>query len=211
MKKDLIKTIYYSKKVEGEIECHKYVRMVVAKKANLNIKGKLILGSKANKKSKQETRFYIEDDAKLTVTGDFNVGAGTDIRIFKNAELTIGSGYLNADDQIICEEKITIGNDVAIAREVIIRDTDSHEILDGKHTKTKPVTIGNHVWIGTRAIIMKGVTIGDGAIIAAGAVVTKDVPAHSIVAGVPAKIIKENVELEYKYIKIYCNLYKLLI
>ena len=191
---DLIKTIYYNRKVEGKIECHKYTRMVVHKKAKINVKGKLILGFKANKKSKQETRFFMEEDSKLNIEGDFNVGAGTDIRIFKNAELTIGSGYLNADDQIICEEKITIGKDVAIAREVIIRDTDSHDILDGHHTKTKPVTIGNHVWIGTRAIIMKGVTIGDGAIIAAGAIVTKDVPANCIAAGIPAKVIRENVK-----------------
>ena len=193
-KVDILKTIYYNKKVEGKMECHKYTRMVVDKNAKINIKGKLVLGLKENEKSKQETRFFMADNAKLNVTGNFNVGAGTDIRIFKGAELTIGSGYLNADDQIICEEKITIGENVAIAREVIIRDTDSHEILDGQHTKTKPVTIGNHVWIGTRAIIMKGVTIGDGAIIAAGAIVTKDVPANTIVAGVPAKVIRENVE-----------------
>lgn len=49
------------------------------------------------------------------------------------------------------------------------------------------------MWIGTNAIILKGVAIGDGAIIAAGAVVTKDVPAHTLVAGVPAKVIKENI------------------
>lgn len=53
-----------------------------------------------------------------------------------------------------------------------------------------PVTIGNDVWIGTRAMILDGVTVGDGAVIAAGAVVTKDVPPYAIVGGVPAKIIK---------------------
>jgi len=54
----------------------------------------------------------------------------------------------------------------------------------------KKVTIGNDVWIGTRALIMDGVTVGDGAVIGAGAVVTKDVPPYAIVGGVPAKIIK---------------------
>ena len=56
------------------------------------------------------------------------------------------------------------------------------------------VRIGNKVWIATNALILPGVTIGDGAIVAAGAVVTKDVPAKCMVAGVPARIIKENVE-----------------
>ena len=74
-------------------------------------------------------------------------------------------------------------------------------ILDGKHKKNKPVKIGNHVWIGTRAIIMKGVTIGDGAIIAAGAVVTKDIPDGSVVGGVPAKVIGSYYEVKKKHAK----------
>ena len=55
----------------------------------------------------------------------------------------------------------------------------------------KPVKIGNKVWIGAHATILPGVTIGDGAVVAAGAVVTKDVPSNVVVAGVPAKVIKE--------------------
>lgn len=54
-----------------------------------------------------------------------------------------------------------------------------------------PVTIGNDVWIGGKATILPGVTIGDNVVVAAGAVVTKDVPANTIVAGVPARVIKE--------------------
>ena len=54
-----------------------------------------------------------------------------------------------------------------------------------------PIVVGNNVWIGSHATILKGVTIGDGAIVAAGAVVTKDVPANTIVGGVPAKPIRK--------------------
>ena len=57
----------------------------------------------------------------------------------------------------------------------------------------KRISIGNEVWIGNRAMILKGVTIGNGAVIAADSVVTHDVPAYSVVAGNPAKVIKENV------------------
>ena len=59
---------------------------------------------------------------------------------------------------------------------------------------SKPIKIGNHVWIGQRATVLKGVTIGDGAVIAAGSIVTRDVPPHSLVGGIPAKVLKENVE-----------------
>ena len=59
---------------------------------------------------------------------------------------------------------------------------------------TKPIIIGDHVWIGKNALILKGVTIGNGAIVAAGSVVVKDVSAKTLVAGNPAKVIKDNVE-----------------
>ena len=62
------------------------------------------------------------------------------------------------------------------------------------YERTKPVIIGDHVWVGRRAIILKGVTIGSGAVIAAGAVVTSDVPAKALVGGVPAQIIESEVE-----------------
>ena len=61
---------------------------------------------------------------------------------------------------------------------------------------TQPISIGNHVWIGINVTILKGVKIGDGAIIAAGAVVTRDVPERCLAAGVPARVIKNNVSWE---------------
>jgi maltose O-acetyltransferase len=82
-----------------------------------------------------------------------------------------------------------MGNNVDIAQEVVIW-TLGHDIHDDLHRdKGAPVTIEDFAWIGHRAIIMPGVTIGRGAVVAAGAVVTKSVPAMSIVAGVPAKVI----------------------
>ncbi len=196
LKFDVLKTLKYSLKFKGDFRCLRNCKIVVNKNAKINIGGVFNLGVKENQKSNLETRFSIEENAKFNIKKDFSVYSGSDIRIFKNAELYIGSGYTNSNVQIICEDKITIGEDVAIARDVIIRDTDSHKILDEKHSKTKPVVIGNHVWIGTRAIIMKGVTIGDGSIIAAGAVVTKDIPENCIAAGVPARVIRQDVKWE---------------
>ncbi len=176
------------------ILCYKNSRINIHKTAQIFCDGRLRFGTKENPKSKQETRLSLGKNAKFSINGDFTVGFGSDIRVFDEAEFEIENGYFNGFVQIVCSKKVTIGKNVAIARDVIIRDTDAHHIIGKEHQKKKEVKIGNNVWIGTRAIIMKGVTIGDGAIIAAGAIVTKDVPANTIVAGVPARVIQENVE-----------------
>ena len=89
---------------------------------------------------------------------------------------------------------ITIGDYVLIGFESIILTTmhvyrDPSLPIKLQGVEQKPVVIGNDVWLGTRAIVLPGVTIGDGAIVGAGAVVTKDVPPYTIVAGVPARIV----------------------
>ena len=176
-----------------KIICKRHCAAQIERKSAINVKGKLIIGMKENKKSRTETRITLKNNSKLTVNGNFSIGAGTDIRIFAGADLELNSGYVNGYTQIVCAKSIKIGKDVAIARDVIIRDTDAHDIIGKAHEKVKSVVIGDHVWIGAKAMIMKGVTIGEGAIVAAGAVVTKDVPPKTMVAGVPAKVIKENV------------------
>ena len=91
---------------------------------------------------------------------------------------------------------VTIGNDVMMGPEVVIY-TSGHRfdrtditMMEQGGTEPEPVTIGNDVWIGRRVMIMPGVTIGDGCVIGAGAVVTKDIPSYSVAAGVPAKVIR---------------------
>lgn len=114
----------------------------------------------------------------------------------KKAKLHIGKNTNIGDrTEIHVADEVTIGQDCAISWDVCIMDTDYHE-FDKNIKKTKPVRIGNHVWIGCRSTILKGVTIGNGAVIAAGSVVTKDVPANVCVGGNPAKIIKDNIYWE---------------
>ena len=86
---------------------------------------------------------------------------------------------------------IEIGDDVLIGQQVVIATLDHDLDPDNRGSmRPSPVKIGNKVWIGAHATILPGVTIGDGAVVAAGAVVTKDVPANTVVAGVPAKVLK---------------------
>lgn len=193
MKLDIIKSIKYKK---HNIIFYKPVSCYISKSAQIKIGGKLTFNFHSNKNIKNKSAGYliVRDNSKLIIKNSFDVFAGGTIGIVDNAKLTIGSGYMNMNSKIHCFNEINIGEDVIISENVIIRDSDGHDILYEKYKKSSPINIGNHVWIGLNATILKGVTIGDGAIIAAGAVVTKDVPSKSLVAGVPAKIIKENIE-----------------
>lgn len=154
----------------------------------------LFMGSKQVQSSKLETRLLVEENATLQINKSFTMYAGSYIRVIKNGCLEINGGFINEGVEITCASNITIGEGATIARDVVIRDYDGHTINEPNYQISKPITIGKHVWIGNRAMILKGVTIGDGAIVAAGAIVTKDVPAKAIVAGVPAKVIKENID-----------------
>ena len=106
--------------------------------------------------------------------------------------LTVGdTTFINSGVSIGVQERVTIGSNCAIGNLCIIMDSDFHSPDD--HTKwpeAKPVTIEDNVWLGARVTVLKGVTIGTGAVVAAGAVVTKDVAPRTLVAGVPARFIR---------------------
>ncbi len=113
--------------------------------------------------------------------------------------LRIGSRSAIGRIHVALHESITIGNDVIISDGCILL-TGSHDVMDPdfSHIK-KPIVIGDHAWIGTGAIILPGVTIGCGAVVGAGSVVTKSVPSYSVVAGNPAKIIREGRIKDLRY------------
>ena len=171
-----------------------YCSIMIDKSAQVILNGVLFLGVKQNRKSISETRFSLGKNSSFTINGCFSISSGSDIRVYDNGELILNGGYCNVGSQIVCFKKITIGKGCAIGREVLIQDTDAHEFLNSTNPMTEEISIGEHVWIGFRAMILKGVTIGDGAVVAAGSIVTKDIPAKCLVGGVPAKVIRENVE-----------------
>ena len=91
---------------------------------------------------------------------------------------------------------VTIGSHVNLAQGITVTAlnhnfSDTDKRIDEQGVSTNAVTIENDVWVGANAVILPGVTIGNHCVVAAGAVVTKDVPPHSLVAGVPAKVIKQ--------------------
>jgi len=155
--------------------------------------------------------------ARLDFSGNGSIHIGSNGHILSNlctrlpeASIKIGDRcFLGRHTTVLASASITIGDDVMIGGECYITDNDGHSLdwrirrndvmdrkmgfKDWKHVEMAPVKIGNDVWIAPKCIILKGVTIGDAAVIAAGSVVTKDVPARTVVAGNPARVVREIV------------------
>ena len=151
---------------------------------------------------------------KIQVSFGKNVYLGGRIILRKTGKIRIGSlVFIGRGTVIDVAKSIKIGNYVMISSNVRITDNNTHSIKARDRKKdlinffdhnfsrnsfytmginniSKAIKIGNHVWIGRDSLVLKGVTIGDGAVIAAGAVVTHNVSPNSIVAGNPAKIVK---------------------
>lgn len=149
------------------------------------------------KKRFQSTELILDNGARMMCAGDLILYEGVKIRIGKNAKSIFGHHtYLNRSATIDCMQEVTIGDYCAISDNVQILDSDFHTLThEGKTSESsKLIHIGNHVWIGRSAIILKGITIGDGAIIGAGSIVTKSIPPRCLAVGNPVRVIKENVE-----------------
>ncbi len=171
----------------------------ISSKAKIGLCGLFRVGWGRYRNSKVETRILIDDNAKLTVNGNVLLGQGSDVEIFSTGHLIIkGNLSTNVNLTLICADKIEIGKDVIIGRGVTIRDNNGgHYINRGGYKDSRPIIIGNKVWLCEGCTIMPGVRIGDGAIIGAKAFVTSNVPANTLVSGNPAKIVDEDVLWKY--------------
>ena len=116
----------------------------------------------------------------------------TELVAFEGGELLIGARtFVNYGCSLAATGRVSIGADCLLGPYVNITDNAFHDLRDrARQPEPRPVIIGNGVWIGVRAIILPGVTVGDGAVIGAGSVVTKDVPPNGVVAGNPARLLR---------------------
>ena len=139
-------------------------------------------------------RFLINDNGQVVFKG--RLIAADDVELQCSGTLILGSGTtINRYSRVVAYDYIEMGDNVMLAEFVTIVDHDHKFSLENDRLvfsgyETKPIKIGSNVWVGEKASILKGCTVGDNVIIAAHSLVTKDVPSNSVVGGVPAKVIK---------------------
>ncbi|KFC83119.1 DapH/DapD/GlmU-related protein [Ewingella americana] len=163
--------------------------------------------------------FEIRGKYKMKIGSGLTTGRYCRLEAYGNINLhslIIGENcQINDSVHIAAADKISLGNNVLIASRVFITDlnhgcysgdeyihSDPKRLCVDRELVTRPVIIGDNVWIGEGAVILPGVVIGDSSIVGANAVVTKSVPPYTIAAGNPAKVVKEYDFKVKKWIKV---------
>lgn len=167
-------------------------------KRNGTIGNNLNVGALSNCISNKKCNITIGDNCEINGV----------IFSYGNGKISIGNNcFINTSTFIGAMESVTIGNHVIFASNVRVFDNNNHptepekrlkmcesgfhnELWEWKYAQHKPIVIEDNVWIGEFSAILKGVTIGQGSIVASHSIVVKDVPPYSIVAGNPAKVVK---------------------
>lgn len=199
--------------INSSIEVGVNAKVVLAENVSIsgyriNIqKGELYIGANSilDKGANQATPFINIQDGKLTISNNALIKANFSIRFGGNCAIGKYTGIMEATE-IRADEFLQIGDFNMISYECMIYDTNTHCIYDAETRRkktindfpliglesekpdTKPVIIGNDCWLGKRAVILKGVTIGNNATVALCAVVTKDVPDNFLAIGNPATL-----------------------
>ena len=199
IKVNIIKSLFYSLKWKGIILIgHKFdLNLKKGCKIIIHKKSKLYLGVGIT--YSQHGCLDMYESSTLIIHGNVSIHKACKIMIGPNATLSIGTRtYINEHSRIQCREHIEIGERCVISWNVNILDTDEHKIYinNVEQPKTAPIKIGDHVWIGANATILKGCNIKDNVIIGANSLITKDCDSNNIYAGNPGKIIKRNSQWE---------------
>lgn len=191
---DYVKLNYFSPNLHRDKNIFFYpmkgAKLDIDDSAHIELHGDFYLGNNLFKGSKRETYLMLMKDSVLVINGTVKINYGTFIQAHPNARLAFGSSIINTDSVIIAQKEISIGNDVLMGRMVTIFDSDFHPIYDENGNRSNPprkVEIGNHVWIGIKATILKGTKIKDGAVISANTLVGGIIKANSMYSALPGQ------------------------
>lgn len=162
-------------------------------------RGDIEVGCDRLKKSKEETKIRLRSNAIWSSKGGCKISYNCTVEILRKGILSSEYFTMNSGSTMIIDHKIKIGKDVMFARNVIVYDSDFHRLIkeNKKQIKSKEVIIGDHVWVGVNSIILKGVELKDGCVIAANTTVSKNV-SNKILAGNRQEMVALNKNIAWE-------------
>lgn len=184
---------------KGKVIPYKGAIIDLDKTAKIYIEeGDVEIGTDKLKGAKTETYIRLQKNAIWRAKKGCKISYGSTIEVLESGQLNTGYFTMNSWSTLIIKKQVNLGQDVMIARRVIVFDSDFHSIVDAKGKEinySKEVTIGNHVWIGANSVILKGVRIGENSIVAANSLITKEI-ANNTLVGEKAEciILKEQID-----------------
>ncbi len=199
-KTSVLKTAWYSVRFRGVVLVGRGSKIRVHRSAHVSLASKSVLAIGIGHDAPVGAVLRLSPRSNLRVSGRVQISRDCNVALDYDATLTIGGETIfNEGCSVSCYSDTTIGSGCAISWGVRILDSDIHKLLrDGETTPRAPsphapINIGKDCWVGANAVVLKGTQLGDGSVVAAGAVVASKVPPSSLVAGVPARVVRENV------------------
>ncbi|WP_318709672.1 acyltransferase [Candidatus Acetatifactor stercoripullorum] len=175
---------------------YKHAVLEIERGGEWHIEKTLHFGINRLRGSAAEARVRIRKGGKWISHGDVLLFVESFVDVHENALFETGFFSINAGSIVVVAKHIQFGEDVMIGREVTIYDSDFHQVRDENDRPvnfSQDVIIGDKVWLTNKIAVLKGVRIGEGSLISAMTLIRKDVPAHSLVAGNPAKVLKSDI------------------
>lgn len=211
-----VKSIYLSmkhqpkSKIRFPIRAAPSARMDIAPSAELTLGGRMILGLSPELHEGPEADFEpqtserailtMRSDSRFETKGWVILAPGAQVIVAEGGSVVLGEGHHSSvGSTIICRSSVTLGGDGGISWGTLVMDSNFHPVFRNEVPSSidSPITIGRHVFVGARCVVLKGSTIGDGSIIAAGSVVSGEIPPNVLAGGVPARVLQENVRWEW--------------
>ncbi len=186
----LVKTAWYSVRFRGLVLVGRRSRIHVARGARLKLSKKSLLTLGLAPLGSSGANIELRPHSTLQINGFVQLLRGSRIAVNWGAEVTVNDGtYLNEGALIDCDERITIGANCALSRNTAVMDTDSHRIIRPGARRSSPVVVGDRCWLGHGAVVLKGVTLKEGCVVAAGAIVTGSHEPAQLLIGIPARSV----------------------
>ncbi len=161
--------------------------------------GSVLLGFGANGAFDfRRSRSVWQVAGEVVFDGPARLGNGFKLSIARGGRVAFGADFvLSAESQIVCRDSITFGRGCLVSWDVLILDSDFHRVIDADGAGSNvqaPIVLGDRVWVGARASVLKGVTLGDDVVVAAGSIVAGSEPRSNVLlAGNPARVVRAGV------------------